>query len=1576
MAPEDGRRSREPRPSPSVSFASCPALEEPESGDTPGSPGSEERRQNGVTEASDEGERHRAFRDTLQLLNTPPSERTATDVRRIQELGKGNKFFKELDGDICFEVCRHMSYLEVEENRVLFHKGDAADKWYLILRGAAGVYVNETAKEAGAIAAAPDEETAGPHSRSSFSAERRVSIVRYNDGAADEDDDPSLDFSRIDMDSCVAVLGVGDSFGELGLIRNDVRSAALITKTACAFLTLDKASFDQCLRTSLQRKTDEKVNRLRAVLPGVRDLRRLIVEQMSYFFHLHTFPKDFVFVKEGDRSDALFLLLEGECVLRHHRKRFPGDFGAFKVLPPSPQMPAEKLDEVISRMESQMTDGARRDTRPPGSTAASQGVASLSEHRDGVAGAIFKSSQLAGLAASPSRGRSASTSGTAFPRDSAQTRQSSRSGVSSSPAMRASGRDPSPAQTSRSLQEEHHPAGRPRGPRTPRAERLNMEEVDVGFLARGAVVCAASVLFDLEEPLSVAVRSATAVAFKIDKADLYRHLPAKVQEALRRVSYLFALHLHARMQQQRERLNRHEGFQSLQGSGLGASEASLGDTRVLPSPTSRVAFRLASASGSFLNSASRRERSCPQRGGDNAPGPPTRSHHLPLECSPFMSPQKEAALRFHRLPFRDLTDHFDRFTRSLAEFQPHKALLHRSQLLAALQTPRESGGSRERSASPFSAPPPPLTSRSSPMYGHPAPPAVSRRRSRCAAPSPALSPVRVSPEAGTHAGQRPPHQPSSSPSSLPASLSLLLSKRNSVSCPTLLVADPRLNSDTQRSPAVSEPPSRSLISTSQLPREPATGARNLRDAAAPAHAAGVTDTHSELQRESPLTPRERGRGSDLEGDVAAGNSQLRAQSLLLEVTKDREAEESVRGRNRNDEDAEVKMTAERAEPNSRVGNEEGLTEDGCSASETCFLPREGKRIAVFGRENDLDSSALALLVISSPGAHVAPPTLSDASLEYFFTEISRDAVAINDHWSCKSASPTGSRRAAPVRSACDKTGGRRDPFSLPLSKKALNRGSLHTRSTPSFPSFGASFSAATRNGPVPRSPSDRGRSPRRTFGAQSAGARPRPREEPESALERGALRATGSLRLSLPLEPLRGGTDIPAHPSPTTAAAVRRSRHAQQLKLEKMIQEEEDRLDEQLRREKAQEIEAASRMTLQDPFALTSASKADANRAALYHAGLIAPLSTGNAVEANGERNMHLPGKEFSHGDRTKTGVAPQNSDPSSEHSSRRVAGLPPANPPSVLSDSVAAEVVAAASAGLAAAIELGLMIKPERTHVRRCIPPSRIGAGVDPNETGAKGSVPAEGEKAARGVTSAAPELGCCGPHLRRKPENSWDASTRIPSAPAVDIRHSTRVRSPVRGTGDMAADSPDRLTIRRPTIPRLDTELLYQSFAGSRPTFHGESDGIEGVQKQLPGGSATALGCRGNSGMTATFGPAAVDKRSSWLMFLGVPEDRDSARLFGEALTTTGGLPRRAGGVGGDRGVSLRGVAASSQELAARREAPRNGADASDLDWDLSLQLPRNASPTATRQMVRQLYGKKIQEHLQKQKRVSLQP
>lgn len=52
-----------------------------------------------------------------------------------------------------------------------------------------------------------------------------------------------------------------DGTTSAGLIRNDVRSAALIAHSDCLFLTLDKKSFQHCLGNFLRQKTDDKVRR-------------------------------------------------------------------------------------------------------------------------------------------------------------------------------------------------------------------------------------------------------------------------------------------------------------------------------------------------------------------------------------------------------------------------------------------------------------------------------------------------------------------------------------------------------------------------------------------------------------------------------------------------------------------------------------------------------------------------------------------------------------------------------------------------------------------------------------------------------------------------------------------------------------------------------------------------------------------------------------------------------------------------------------------------------------------------------------------------------------------------------------------------------------------------------------------------------------------------------------------------------------------------------------------------------------------------------------------------------------------
>ncbi|CBZ52293.1 cyclic nucleotide-binding domain containing protein [Neospora caninum Liverpool] len=1415
-------------------------------------------------------------------------------VRRIQELGKGNKFFKELDADICFEMCRHMTYLEVEANRVLFHKGDTADAWYLILQGSAGVYVNETSRDSAAAAsvAPPDGEPGRPPGRSSFAGDRgpsscavsssalspsasvrsdpnaacgssllrvrfpyrivcasefpsfpnllpalvpidlaaclssahvlltdegRSSTVRYSDEVADEEYDASLDFSRIDMDSCVAVLGVGDSFGELGLIRNDVRSAALITKTACAFLSLDKASFDQCLRTSLQKKTDQKVSQLRAVLPGVRDLRRLIVEQMSYFFHLHTFPKDFVFVKEGDRSDALFLLIDGDCVLRHHRRRLPGDFGAFKVFSPSAHLPAAKIDEVVSRIGNQMEEGAR-DAWSSGPFKASLGVPFFSDTREGVSGTPKFSQSACAAPSAPASGRPPSAAVDSFARSPGHARRPSR----------AVGREAGKGGGVPTFSGAQDP--RLSGKRKESSDdSLNMEETAVGLLGRGAILCAASVLFDLEEPLSVTVHSTTAVGFKISRNDLYKHLPVKVQEALRQLSYLLLLHLRARVQHQREQLDRLEKALSLHGNAHAAAAGTGlgGEADLVGPPRSRGAPHLASTSSS---------------GGVAA-------------CNQF-----------------------DRFTRSLADFQPHKALLHQSTLLAVLQN-QDLAGSSERPATPFSAPLPALS-----------------------APPPSGEESHVWKSTQLH------HLLSSSlPASpcFPSSPSLVSSKRASVSCPTLPAFESGSRGQARLPHAAA--PVRRLSSASALlgGAEPETGDSGDAGLSTREGAFG-TAPEAKPENETEIATR----GADCERNKD-GMCEER-QGTCGPSSSNRQLGGGTRGTTGRGDIGKTEK-GEVSGENTRMGNGDSLIETGRGSSLPCLLLPETKQGIPVSKESELDSSPY--LVISSPVEHVPQPKLSDETLEYFFTEISRDAVAVNDRWSCSSASPAASRRAVLGR-VLEKPGG---GCSLPGATKSLAKGSTHTRSTPAFFSSGGRLSAPQKKGQDPGG-SIRGCRPATPLqirqGCASFGCgRPhtvkwapgpfswRPRSQSRKALWSPV---SGTQR---------GGSDGAAHPTPTTAAAVRRARHAQQQKLEKMIQAEHDRLDEELRRERGQDTEAAPRATLQAPFPHATAGKQDTNRDTSHQDSHSVPRLVGLSASSTGDRIMLLNCEGLGDGDRILTGVTLGSPGAGSLPNSRIITAPPTENPPSVLSDSLAAKVVAAASAGLTAAAELGLMNKPERSHVRRCIlsHPSPMGT-VEHHDSG-KGLLAANGECCgdARTVPPTA-EPGRSGSHLRRKPEGSWDVSTRISSAPAVDIRHAASVRTAATGRGEIVSDPADRLTIRRPTLPRLDTAQLFQAFAGIRPSVQGEDGGVEGIQARLTGRPTTAFGLVGRTAGTATLGAAGRVERIAWQL-LGV--DREPDLVTREGFSGIWSPSCRAGGVGGDRGVSLRGVAASSQEL-----------------------------------------------------------
>ncbi|CDJ50809.1 cyclic nucleotide-binding domain containing protein, putative [Eimeria brunetti] len=400
------------------------------------------------------------FAATLELLQLPPAERSRENVECIFDLVRDNKFFAELDAEMSLELCRHMTYTTLKQDRVVFYKGDPADNWYLILAGKAGVYIEE-------LKDAPERE-----------------------GGDQGDLSPKQ---------------------RQGLIRNDVRSAALVTHSDSLFLTLDKKSFQHCLGNFLKQKTDDKVQTLRQVLPGAKELRKLVVEQLTYFFKEATLQKDVPLSTEGNREDTLYLIVKGD----------------------------------ISAISIQSALGRQR-ANPLWLPSVSEGEGST--RHLGVGGKETARSamgcQVVSRALRQQRDKVA--------RDSSRPATAGSRSSSLPPASIAA--DCAWNQDRAMLPELN---GSPRNGKTSQPSVL-LEELDLALLQEGCIVNFCSLFFDSPEPFSVFAFSAKTQVFSISKSELFKHMPPSVLDAVRVTGLLLLQHLERRIGKQEERIRRLE----------------------------------------------------------------------------------------------------------------------------------------------------------------------------------------------------------------------------------------------------------------------------------------------------------------------------------------------------------------------------------------------------------------------------------------------------------------------------------------------------------------------------------------------------------------------------------------------------------------------------------------------------------------------------------------------------------------------------------------------------------------------------------------------------------------------------------------------------------------------------------------------------------------------------------------------------------------------------------------------------------------------------------------------------------
>lgn len=198
------------------------------------------------------------------ILNKPQDQRDPQDLKKISAVISNIKFFQSLkeNQSIFKECCMYLTYEHFNTGEFIFSEGEVGDKFYIIIKGQAGVWVKVKEKETFV----------------------KKEVLVYNDGG---------------------------SFGELALVDQKPRAASIIAKSECHVAVLDKSNYNRILSSVMKKKRAELVEFLQKQALFQKWTKGSLLK-LSYCFEEKTFNKGKVLFVEGQKVDFLYLIREGE----------------------------------------------------------------------------------------------------------------------------------------------------------------------------------------------------------------------------------------------------------------------------------------------------------------------------------------------------------------------------------------------------------------------------------------------------------------------------------------------------------------------------------------------------------------------------------------------------------------------------------------------------------------------------------------------------------------------------------------------------------------------------------------------------------------------------------------------------------------------------------------------------------------------------------------------------------------------------------------------------------------------------------------------------------------------------------------------------------------------------------------------------------------------------------------------------------------------------------------------------------------------------------------------------------------
>jgi CRP-like cAMP-binding protein len=280
----------------------------------------------------------------LDILSIPCTRRTDLTIQRLIDLTQHIRFFTGLSKPVHAACCKAMKCADYESGEVIFRYGAVADSFCIILRGqvSVGIPTWTTMLASNAFKVATMAIPSRRLSQALLHPDRsRRKSIRAST-LLSEDSLPAMVLNEVNQ------LGAGASFGELGLLIGEKRSATITCKEPTTLAVLEKSDFDYILKDYQAKLLNDKINFLRSV-PAFATWTISAMSKCSYYFYERTYYKGDVVYREGEAAGEVYVIREGEFKVgfRQFTKTANWQKKGHKRYPSMPVSPTSSLNPQL-----------------------------------------------------------------------------------------------------------------------------------------------------------------------------------------------------------------------------------------------------------------------------------------------------------------------------------------------------------------------------------------------------------------------------------------------------------------------------------------------------------------------------------------------------------------------------------------------------------------------------------------------------------------------------------------------------------------------------------------------------------------------------------------------------------------------------------------------------------------------------------------------------------------------------------------------------------------------------------------------------------------------------------------------------------------------------------------------------------------------------------------------------------------------------------------------------------------------------------------------------------------------------